>query len=379
VKCPKCGFVSFPGLHQCRKCGSSLEPSSEPTTLMPAGWDDLDDERSSSQFVSGSGPSSELSRSEGPPPPENPLTEDGVPSASTDASGPSSQHEEIVNAQSGWATEISERVADFKRRKQAGPKQPELELSLPFKNADSVSAKPPVVLSPPWRQGVELKKPKSNLDVALEERGVRRNAHTLDFLPVSELPERASAKAEHELSIAPWPETRRQTAHSLESDFSETVAIPASDFAEIRSAPLGKRFGAGIIDSIVLVAAGLVFAIVARLVPSLFGLAGGRIQFGPLNLAMLLSVAAFWIFTYFAVFSALTWATPGQAAMGLSVLNFDGALPTGQECLLRGFGYLVSIASVMLGFLWAAMDSDGLAWHDHISGTYLGDLDSDTS
>lgn len=98
-------------------------------------------------------------------------------------------------------------------------------------------------------------------------------------------------------------------------------------------------------------------------------------QLAPLSLGVLLALGVFWLFTYFAAFTLLTLSTPGQAMMGLWVRNFDGGIPTRQECLLRAFGYLVSIASVMLGFLWAAMDSDGLAWHDHISGTLLTEAD----
>lgn len=63
--------------------------------------------------------------------------------------------------------------------------------------------------------------------------------------------------------------------------------------------------------------------------------------------------------------------------MGLALRNLEGGSPTRQESLLRAFGYLVSIASFMLGFLWAAMDSDGLAWHDHISGTMLVERNSE--
>ncbi|HTV55068.1 MAG TPA: RDD family protein [Terriglobia bacterium] len=284
-----------------------------------------------------------------------------------------------MNAESGWASELSERVADFRRRKQAAPKLPELELSLPFKNPDSVSPEPHVVLSPPWRQGLESRKSKSNLDIALEESGghsQRRSSHPPDL---SESPATAAAEEEPELTITPSAETRGLTPGSFDFNISETVPIPASDFAEIHSAPLGKRFIAGVIDGIVLIAAASLFTIVARLVPILLGVAAVRVKFGPFNLATLMCVAAFWIFTYFSAFSALTGSTPGQAAMGLAVLNLDGQPPTRQECLLRAFGYLVSIASVMLGFVWAAMDSDGLAWHDHISGTYLGEWNAGPS
>jgi uncharacterized RDD family membrane protein YckC len=377
VKCPKCGFVSFPGLRQCRKCGSSLESSSDTSSLIPPAWDELEDEDagSGSQFVSGSVPTSEPPKSEVMPIAEAPSTEDDIPVLATELTAPA-EAKQKVNPDSGWANELSERVANFRRRKQSAPNLPDLELSLPFKNEDSVPPERPVVLSPPWRPGLESKKSKSNLDIAVNERG-GHHRQSSSSPPLSN--STVSGEEEPELNITPSRETRGRTTHSFDMNFSETLPIPASDFAEVRSGPLGKRLIAGFVDGIVLVASAAVFTIVARLVPTVLGVAAVPIRLGPFNLAMLLCVAAFWIFTYFAAFSTLTGSTPGQAAMGLTVLNFDGTPPTRQECLLRAFGYLVSIASVMLGFIWAAMDSEGLAWHDHISGTYLGERDSSTS
>jgi uncharacterized RDD family membrane protein YckC len=51
--------------------------------------------------------------------------------------------------------------------------------------------------------------------------------------------------------------------------------------------------------------------------------------------------------------------------------NLEGAHPTTQEAFLRAFGYLVSITALMLGFLWALLDSEGLTWHDRMSGTFV--------
>jgi uncharacterized RDD family membrane protein YckC len=179
----------------------------------------------------------------------------------------------------------------------------------------------------------------------------------------------ASPQEEPDVIITPRAKPRTDPNAFLESDFSETAPIPASDFAEVLAAPLGKRFIAGVLDALVLSAVAGMFAIVFRA-------AGVRLHRGAVDLAVLLVASAFWLFIYFAAFTTLASATPGQSTMGLWVRNFDGDLPTPQECLLRAFGYLVSIASVMLGFLWAAMDSDGLAWHDHVSGTLLAERDS---
>jgi uncharacterized RDD family membrane protein YckC len=31
----------------------------------------------------------------------------------------------------------------------------------------------------------------------------------------------------------------------------------------------------------------------------------------------------------------------------------------------------MSISALMIGFLWALVDGEGLTWHDRISGTFL--------
>lgn len=150
----------------------------------------------------------------------------------------------------------------------------------------------------------------------------------------------------------------------MDAGFTVSDYVEDADESEIIAAPIRKRFVAGLVDAVLLVLAACLFAVI-------FSLIGGHLQSTPVDLVIAAWMAAFCIFAYFASFSAIVLSTPGQAAMGLAVRNLEGELPTRQESLLRAFGYLVSIGSLMLGFLWAAMDSDGLAWHDHISGTFL--------
>jgi uncharacterized RDD family membrane protein YckC len=333
-------------------------------------WDDLESGGSGAndpQFASSSAPASKAGPdAQGSSILGDARTKDAAPPASAPITPAYAQQEKAANPESEWASEISDRVAKFRRRREGTPEPAEREFSLPF-NHDTVSQKPAGSSFPSWRGGPEPKNLK--LDVAFGERAALENSRKLDSVPLAGPYAPALAKREAEIIIAPRPKAQSQPAQLLESDFSETSSIPASDFAEVFSAPLGARFVAGVLDGLVLLASACLFAIV-------FWLVGGRLQLGSLNLGVLLFVAAFWIFTYFAAFTTLSLSTPGQALMGLSVRNFDGELPTRQECLLRAFGYLVSIASVMLGFLWAAMDSDRLAWHDHISCTLLSERDS---
>jgi RDD family len=56
---------------------------------------------------------------------------------------------------------------------------------------------------------------------------------------------------------------------------------------------------------------------------------------------------------------------------GLSIVRLDGSLPETKQLLWRSFGYLLSGATLMFGFLWAIWDEDHFTWQDRISQTYI--------
>ena len=90
-----------------------------------------------------------------------------------------------------------------------------------------------------------------------------------------------------------------------------------------------------------------------------------------LNIFVLGFITAFFIFAYFGLFTALTASTPGLLWMDLEVCSYDGSRPRAVQSFSRAFGYLVSLAGLLLGFIWALVDSEGLTWHDRISCTYI--------
>jgi uncharacterized RDD family membrane protein YckC len=139
---------------------------------------------------------------------------------------------------------------------------------------------------------------------------------------------------------------------------------PAPELQAFPVAPMGRRFLAGLVDGLVLLVGGGLFALIFRI-------AGGHFSPIPPNLAVLGLIAFIFIFSYFALFTALAFSTPGQIWLGMEVRNLEGWPPEPRESLLRAFGYLVSLSAFMIGFFWALVDSDGLTWHDRISGTFL--------
>jgi uncharacterized RDD family membrane protein YckC len=134
-------------------------------------------------------------------------------------------------------------------------------------------------------------------------------------------------------------------------------------------APLGRRFLAGLADSLVLLLGASIFALI-------FWRAGGRLSLQPLNLMVVGFMAVSFLFAYFGLFTALTTSTPGLLWMGLEVRKLDGTPPTARDACWRAFGYLVSITALMLGFVWSVVDSDTLTWHDRMSGTFITPVES---
>jgi uncharacterized RDD family membrane protein YckC len=130
---------------------------------------------------------------------------------------------------------------------------------------------------------------------------------------------------------------------------------------------MSQRFKAGLLDVAVLLAGGGLFAAIFWAV----GPKTARISPLPINLVALTAIATLMVILYFGVSVAYSTATPGMAWMGLEVRNLDGDLPTPREAWWRAFGLLISASALFLGFVWALLDSDGLTWHDLMSGTCI--------
>ena len=62
--------------------------------------------------------------------------------------------------------------------------------------------------------------------------------------------------------------------------------------------------------------------------------------------------------------------TLGMSICGIRLSTFDGRMPEWKQRASRARFMFISMASVMLGFLWAMVDEDMLCWHDRISRTF---------
>ena len=75
--------------------------------------------------------------------------------------------------------------------------------------------------------------------------------------------------------------------------------------------------------------------------------------------------------TYFVFLPSWCGTTLGNSAAGIRVVMQDGSLAGFQANLLRWVGWVLSVATVFLGFLLAAFDPQRKTLSDHLCGTFV--------
>ncbi len=128
--------------------------------------------------------------------------------------------------------------------------------------------------------------------------------------------------------------------------------------------PSHRIIAAAIDGGLVLVAVGVVMAIF------FFSGGGGDLVLSRANVPLLFGVALVLALFYRALWCLADGDTPGMRFAGLKLVDFDGRPPDRELRGLRQMASLLSIASAGLGLVWALVDEENLAWHDHISKTF---------
>lgn len=75
--------------------------------------------------------------------------------------------------------------------------------------------------------------------------------------------------------------------------------------------------------------------------------------------------------TYLLVFQIVLGRTLGMRVLRMKVIDVYGERPSPARCCARTAGYLASVATLFLGFLWMGFDSEKRALQDWIAGTYV--------
>ncbi|MGH9713415.1 MAG: RDD family protein [Candidatus Acidiferrales bacterium] len=136
----------------------------------------------------------------------------------------------------------------------------------------------------------------------------------------------------------------------------QSALVPVADLADRRTA--------AILDAIFLALTSAAFL-------GLFRSLGGHVVLEKVDAIVYLTIFYLLYAQYFFLFTTFAGATPGMQFRGLTIVRLDGTLPDTRQLLWRSFGYLLSGATLMLGYVWALWDEDHFTWQDRISQTYI--------
>ena len=113
-----------------------------------------------------------------------------------------------------------------------------------------------------------------------------------------------------------------------------------------------RRFGAAFIDA-------LVVDVVTYILSLVLGTTGAV-------LGILIAIG------YYTYFHGSTGQTPGDAALGIRVVDVDGGGSIGYgRAFVRWLVSIVSGAVVLLGYLWMLWDGEKQCWHDKAARDYV--------
>jgi len=151
-------------------------------------------------------------------------------------------------------------------------------------------------------------------------------------------------------------------------DFEEAEHSPPFTFPEYQRDLIVPRITAGAVDLSIVAAIYLIFIVVTFFeMPENYTLDKRIIGIYGAGYFALVAI-------YFFLFMLSGSQTPGMKYQRLIVINKDERPLDARQACMRGFGYLISILSVLLGFIWMLIDPEHLTWADKVSGTYIKKL-----
>ncbi len=236
-------------------------------------------------------------------------------------------------AEPEWRVEVTRRLEVYRaRRRRLRPD--DSQSGLPFRESHAIEEIEEEVLDRP---------------LALRKEGpaLKKEGRTRPSPPRLRQTERMEILIQPELDFSSFPDDR---AHP------QTALVPVAGLAE--------RRWAGLLDAFFL---GLTCAAFLGLFRSL----GGQVVLEKMDAIVSFAVLYLFYALYFFLFTTFAGATPGMQLRRLTIVRLDGSLPDTRQLLWRSFGYLLSGATLMLGFLWAFWDEDRFTWQDRISQTYV--------
>ncbi|PYS41877.1 MAG: hypothetical protein DMG14_05820 [Acidobacteria bacterium] len=156
--------------------------------------------------------------------------------------------------------------------------------------------------------------------------------------------------------------------YQTQLDFDEAQRSLPFTFPEYQRELILPRIAAGVIDLAIVAAAYLIF-LVMTFTEMPEGFAPDKRVLGIYGVCYFALAVI-----YFFLFMISASQTPGMKHRHLIVVTKEGELLDPKHAGMRGFGYLISILPVLLGFFWMLIDPEHLTWADKVSSTYVKKL-----
>jgi uncharacterized RDD family membrane protein YckC len=209
--------------------------------------------------------------------------------------------------------------------------------------------------------------PETVAEVAAVERTLEATReHGLVVVQTPPTP-RQVQKAEPVIKTEPVskPQPKRVFAEAVDDTFLDRLEEPAPvNTAQPYDdhAPVFKRLAGALIDMLVIAFASTPFAAIIELTNGNWT----DIRVASAMGAIVLLV----MFLYLSASTALAGRTWGMSVVSLRAVDADtGSCPTTWQAVGRALLYMLSLATVGLGILYAIFDAEGRTAHDHLSGT----------
>lgn len=195
---------------------------------------------------------------------------------------------------------------------------------------------------------------------------VKRALRRIDRARQTDLDAISSAKASE-----PVPQERKPTPVRTIADGQEDVALsylenyfPAASPSKADRAPLARRVGAGLFDLLAVALLSSPFAGMMEL---------ARFNSSDLRLdSLMIAIVLAMMFLYLTISTALTGRTLGMKVASIKVVDVrTGLIPSGGQSARRAVGYILSLATLGLGFAYALLDAHGRTAYDLFSGTIV--------
>jgi len=154
-------------------------------------------------------------------------------------------------------------------------------------------------------------------------------------------------------------EIEAQMHAAVLSNHTQAESITTDDHA-----PVSKRIAGGVVDLLVIAFAATPFAAIIELTNGNWSDIRVAASMGGIVVVLM--------FLYLMAATALAGRTWGMSLVALRTVDAQsGMAPTTSQCVRRAIGYMLSLATLGIGLLYALFDAEGRAAHDHLSGTIV--------